>query len=141
MLHGSKIIAYHPSALRLRPRHYPRTRGVSRSYVGLDPQNSPDRGHSPRQGTFSVWRLSVSRRRVEREFFIDNSLVRIHSIIEMIQWTGLAPWDFEFPSPGSLTSTFQEGVKPPRAAPSLGGLLGSWKLAQRPNSYGGVVAA
>ena len=30
----------------------------------------------------------------EREFFIDNLLVRIHSIIEMIKWTGLAPWGF-----------------------------------------------
>ena len=27
----------------------------------------------------------------EREFFIDNLLVRIHFIIEMITWTGLAP--------------------------------------------------
>ena len=41
----------------------------------------------------------------EREFFIDNLLVRIHSIIVMIRWTGLAPWEFEFPFPGSLTST------------------------------------
>ena len=38
----------------------------------------------------------------EREFFIDNLLVRIHLIIEMIWWTGLAPWEFEFPFPGSL---------------------------------------
>ena len=42
----------------------------------------------------------------EREFFIDNLLVRIHFIIVMIRWTGLAPWDFKFPFPGSLTSTF-----------------------------------
>jgi len=28
----------------------------------------------------------------EREFFIDNLLVRIHFIIVMIRWTGLAPW-------------------------------------------------
>ena len=42
----------------------------------------------------------------EREFFIDNLLVRIHFIIEMIWWTSLAPWDFEFPFPGSLISTF-----------------------------------
>ena len=42
----------------------------------------------------------------EREFFIDNLLVRIHFIIVMIRWTGLAPWEFEFPFPGSLTSTF-----------------------------------
>jgi len=33
-------------------------------------------------------------------------LVRIHFIIVMIRWTGLAPWEFEFPFPGSLTSTF-----------------------------------
>jgi len=24
----------------------------------------------------------------------------------MIRWTGLVPWEFEFPFPGSLTSTF-----------------------------------
>ena len=40
------------------------------------------------------------------EFFIDNLLVRIHFIIVMIRWTGLLPWEFEFPFPGSLTSTF-----------------------------------
>ena len=40
----------------------------------------------------------------EREFFIDNLLVRIHYIIVMIRWTGLAPWEVEFPFPGSLTS-------------------------------------
>ena len=33
----------------------------------------------------------------KREFFIDNLLVRIHSTIVMIGWTGLAPWEFEFP--------------------------------------------
>ena len=32
----------------------------------------------------------------EREFFIDNLLVRIHCIIVMISWTGLAPWEFPF---------------------------------------------
>ena len=42
----------------------------------------------------------------EREFFIDNLLVRIHYIIVMIKWTGLAPREFEFPFPDSLTSTF-----------------------------------
>ena len=41
-----------------------------------------------------------------REFFIDNLLVRIRFIIVMIWWTGLAPWEFEFRFPGSLTSTF-----------------------------------
>ena len=37
---------------------------------------------------------------------MDNLLVRIHCIIEMMGWTGLAPWEFKFPLPGSLTSTF-----------------------------------
>ena len=44
--------------------------------------------------------------RREREFFLDNLLARIHIIIEMIRWTGLAPWEIEFPFPGNLTSTF-----------------------------------
>ena len=37
---------------------------------------------------------------------IDNLLVRIHRIIVMIRWTGLATREFAFPFPGSLTSTF-----------------------------------
>ena len=32
--------------------------------------------------------------------------VRIHIIIVMMRSTGLAPWEFELPFPGSLTSTF-----------------------------------
>ena len=43
----------------------------------------------------------------EREFFIDNLLVRIYFIIVMIRWIGLAPWEFEFPFPGGLTSTYR----------------------------------
>ena len=42
----------------------------------------------------------------EREFFIDNLLVRIHFSMVMIRWTGLVPREPEFPFPGSLTSTF-----------------------------------
>ena len=49
----------------------------------------------------------LSRR--QREFFIDNLLVRIYFSIVMIRWTGLAPWAVEFPFPGSLTSTFRAG--------------------------------
>ena len=45
----------------------------------------------------------------ERKFLIDNLLVQIYVIIEMIWWTGLAPWEFEFPFPGSLISTFLGG--------------------------------
>jgi len=43
---------------------------------------------------------------LQREFFIDNLLDRIHFIIVMIRWTGLAPWNFKLPFPGSFTSTF-----------------------------------
>ena len=39
-----------------------------------------------------------------REFFIDNLLVRMHFIIVMIRWTGLAPWEFEFPWPVRVAS-------------------------------------
>jgi len=61
----------------------------------------------------------------EREFFIDNLLVRIHFIIVMIRWTGLAPWEFGFPFPGSLTSTLLKTfralqVRPCRACQLLG---------------------
>ena len=41
-----------------------------------------------------------------KDFFIDILLVRVHFIIVMIRWSGLAPWEFEFPFPGSLISTF-----------------------------------
>jgi len=30
----------------------------------------------------------------EREFYIDSLLVRIHFIIVMIRWSGLAPWEW-----------------------------------------------
>ena len=43
----------------------------------------------------------------ERDFLIDNLLVRIHVIIVMIRWTGLAPWEFKFLFPGGLKSTFR----------------------------------
>ena len=42
----------------------------------------------------------------EREFFVDNLLVRVHFIIEMIWWTGLASCEFEFLFLGRLISTF-----------------------------------
>ena len=56
----------------------------------------------------------------EREFFIDNQLVRIHFIILMIRWTGLAPWEYEFPFPGSLTPTFLEPAPQASSAAGLG---------------------
>ena len=39
--------------------------------------------------------MATAHASLQREFFIDNLLVRIHFIIVMIRWTGLAPWEFE----------------------------------------------
>jgi len=50
-------------------------------------------------------RLVAQRPLRTREFFIDNPLVRIHFIIVMIRWTGLAPWEFEFPQALQLTDS------------------------------------
>ena len=47
-----------------------------------------------------------------REFLIGNLLVRIHFIIVMIRWTGLAPWEFESPFPGSLQACLDAGEGP-----------------------------
>ena len=54
---------------------------------------------------------NVERLRAEFSDVIEGGgtvLVRIHFIIVMIRWTGLAPWEFEFPFPGSLAPTFLE---------------------------------
>ena len=52
------------------------------NFVRLEQPQAP--GEAPR---YIPW-MQVP---AEREFFIDNSLVRIHFIIVMIGWTGLAP--------------------------------------------------
>ena len=51
---------------------------------------------------FRVWGLGavegvLGAVGAELEFFMDNLLVRIHFIIVMIRWTGLAPWEFSLP--------------------------------------------
>jgi len=49
-----------------------------------------------RQSTFGCIAAAVAVRNPYRErVLIDNLLVRIHNIIVMIRWTGLAPWEFE----------------------------------------------
>ena len=45
-------------------------------------------GHHPLQSVDIFFRMGQQRGRV---FFIDNLLIRIHFIIVMIKWTGLAP--------------------------------------------------
>ena len=46
------------------------------------------------------WNRRLSTSSGAAGVFIDNLLVRIHFIIVMIRWTGLAPREFEFPFPG-----------------------------------------
>ena len=47
----------------------------------------------------------------QEELIINDLLVRIHFIMVMVRWIGLAPWEFELSFPGSLTSTFLEGCE------------------------------
>ena len=86
---------------------------VGKQLIAWSPQtrggaDRGDRGRNLRPLLPRLRALAVRRRRhgTQREVFIDHLLVRIHCIIVMIRWTGLAPWEFEFPFPGSLTSTF-----------------------------------
>ena len=86
-----------------------------------DAQGTPTQGHiSPSVLVYEDkkgWRFGKSTAHLDhvsgsnsentkRESFIDNLLVRIRFIIVMIRWTSLTPWAFEFPVPGSFTSTF-----------------------------------
>jgi len=78
-----------------------------------------------------------TRKLSEREFFIDNLLVRIHVIIVMSRWTVLAPWEFEFPFPGSLTSTFLvKVINLPTTRRSAGASLGGRRSVQRLQRHG-----
>ena len=54
------------------------------------------------------WPTKVSAQMLQRDLFIENLLVQIHFSIVMIRWTGLAPWEFDFLFPGSVTFTFLE---------------------------------
>ena len=51
--------------------------------------------HSKGQMLILVVAVAAGWMDAERECFIDNLLVRVHFIILMIRWTGLAPWEFE----------------------------------------------
>jgi len=55
-----------------------------------------------------------------REFFSDKLLVRIHVYHRDNSVDGLAPWEFEFPFPASLTSTFLVSFRGTRFRTSLG---------------------
>jgi len=67
-------------------------------------------------------------------------VVRIHCIIVMIGWTGLAPWEFEFPFPGSLTSTFLAGAgRTVRAALLMRQFKLPWREADPPSHHADIV--
>jgi len=67
------------------------------------------------------WRCKLTQAFPGREFFIDKLLVRVHFIIMMIRWTGLAPREFESPLPGGLASTFLGCSKPMPCTDGIGG--------------------
>jgi len=79
----------------------------------------------------------------ERDFFIDdNLLVRIHFIIVMIRWTGLAPWEFEVVMPVQVTSlshacsAYSSGFRGARnLLGSLGGVAPSHLCFTNPSTY------
>jgi len=67
-----------------------------------------DRGALLPEGMESSANMARTCRAVaEREFFIDDRLVRIHFVILMIRWAGLAPREFELPFPGGLSGQLQ----------------------------------
>jgi hypothetical protein len=74
----------------------------------------PRPGPARAAGPPSAFAAPSTRLCREREFCIDNILVRIH---EIIWWTSLAPWQSECPFPGGLIST---GIAPPQRGPARG---------------------
>ena len=85
----------HPAPHSLHPTPYAPLGTASRPAVSLSMNGM--KVHAGRKAILEV---------INREFFSSNLLVQIQLIIEMIWWTGLAPWDFAFPFPGSRISTF-----------------------------------
>ena len=65
---------------------------------GADLTHRAEEGYTAAHAALWYAKRRANRER-EREFFIDSLLVRIHYIIVMVRWTGLAPWEFEFPFP------------------------------------------
>ena len=68
---------------------------------------------------------------------IDNLLVRIHFIIEMIWWTGLASWEFECCCPGRLIATFlyTQGILQKSLDRAKEGVQGGEDFVQRADQH------
>ena len=98
-------VGYLPTPRRLSGSALAGARRARHDLVGADtPGGHPGGGAPSGQTRPSPPYGPAPARFTEREFFFDNLLVRIHFIIVMIRWTGLAPLEFEFPFSGSLTS-------------------------------------
>jgi len=76
-----------------------RVRGLARagslpsSHSGTERRRGLDPTRARRRARFGTRTRPRAPRHLQREFFIDNLLVRIHFIIVMIRWTGFAPWE------------------------------------------------
>ena len=103
-----RCITRNPGTRDLKPEtgnRKPETRNLKSKAENFPSSNCPTADGAMRCVSRNLI-LEIRNPTREREFFIENLLVRIHFIIVMIGWTGLAPWEFESLSPGSLLSTF-----------------------------------
>ena len=59
-----------------------------------------------------IWKTNRRSLPAGRDFCIDNLLVRVHLIIVMIRWTGLAPWEHPDASrrPGQLAGGLAQSL-------------------------------
>ena len=81
-------------------RERERERGEERTdRLANPPAFRPKREGFVREACHTGWNRSAVFKR-ERDFSLDNVLVRVHVTIELIWWTGLASWGFGFPFPG-----------------------------------------
>ena len=64
--------------------------------------------HTHRQpASVSCTQTAVPKRNPRNQVHpFHQSAIRIHFVIVMTWWMGLAPWEFEFPFPGSLISVY-----------------------------------
>ena len=90
------------------------------------------RGATPR-GAFLLVPAPRPTPPPKREFFIDNLLVRIHFIIVMIRWTGLAPGSLDSPKP--QTPNAEAGERDDGAAPGSVDVGGVWYSSQFKNNH------
>ena len=86
------------------------TRVLSQSEGNVDKslfERKPDNDHClTDKGRLQAIQAGRNLRMETKDEAVYFQVVPAHYIIEMIRWTGLAPWEFEFSFPGSLTSAF-----------------------------------